>query len=340
MAKRKTSRRSRGKTAQQQAALNNLIRTLIGLAAALAAILGVNHYMGGPSPWEGLPVFDGSSSVSAPAASVPASSSAPSGSASGEATTLRFLDVGQADATLIQQGSGFILIDAADSAHDEELIHDLQAAGVQTIDLLIMTHPHADHIGAMADVLETFTVKQVLLPDFDKAPLPTTRTFEKVLEQIETQNIPTVTAAPGWTFTLGEGTLTVLGAGVETKNYNELSIAGRFDSPDLTYLFTGDGESGVEQDLLDSGANLSAQVYKAGHHGSSTSSGEKFLSYVRPQISIISCGVDNDYGHPDAETLDKLNAIGAQIYRTDLQGTITVRRVNGQLQVETEKEAA
>ena len=333
MAKRKTFRRPRGKAAQRQAALNHLVRTLIGLAAALAALLGINHYLGGPSLWEGLPALDSLLPASSPAASTAAG-------ASGESTTLRFLDMGQSDATLIQQGSGFILIDAADSSHSEELLHDLQAAGVQTIDLLVMTHPHADHIGAMAQVLENFTVKQVLLPDFDKAPLPTTRTFENVMEEIASQNIPTVAAQRGWTFSLGEGTLTVLGSGVETSNYNEVSIAGRFDSPDMTYLFTGDGESGVEQDLLDSGVNLSAQVYKAGHHGSSTSSGEAFLARVRPGIAIISCGLDNDYGHPDAETLDKLSAVGAQVWRTDLQGTITVRRVNGQLQAEAEKEAA
>ena len=334
MVKRQTCRRAGGKAAQRQGALHILVRALIGLAAALAAILGVNQYLGGPSLWEGLPALDFAPPASSQAASAPAAG------VSGESTVLRFLDMGQSDATLIQQGGGFILIDAADSAHSEKLLHDLQAAGVETLDLLVMTHPHADHIGAMAQVLETFTVKQVLLPDFTKAPLPTTRTFEKVMEQIADQNIPTVTAAPGWTFSLGDGTLTVLGAGVETDNYNELSIAGRFDSPDLSYLFTGDGESGVEQDLLDSGANLSAQVYKAGHHGSSTSSGEAFLSRVRPQIAVISCGLDNDYGHPDAETLDKLTAVGAQIWRTDQQGTITVRRVNGQLQAESEKEAA
>ena len=334
MAKRTSSRKpSRRKTAQRQAQINALLRVLVGLAAALAALLGINHYLGGPSLWEE-PVSrpaspPASSSVSQPAAQTPA-----------EATILRVFDVGQADATLIQQGEGFILIDAGDSAHAEQLLHDLRSAGVETLDLLVMTHPHADHIGGMAQVLENFPVRQVLLPDFDKAPLPTTRTFEKVLEQIEEQAIPTVTAAPGWTFTLGQGTLTVLGAGVETKDYNELSIAGRFDAGGGSYLFTGDGESGVEQDLLDRGADLAVQVYKAGHHGSVTSSGEEFLAAVSPGIALISCGLDNDYGHPDPETLDKFAAIGARVYRTDLQGTITLRWEDGAWQVTTEKEAA
>ena len=332
MAKRKTSRRSRGKTAQQQAALNNLIRTLIGLAAALAAILGVNHYMGGPSPWEGLPVFDGSSSVSAPAASVPASSSAPSGSASGETTTLRFLDVGQADATLIQQGSGFILIDAADSAHDEELIHDLQAAGVQTIDLLIMTHPHADHIGAMADVLETFTVKQVLLPDFDKAPLPTTRTFEKVMDTIERLQIPTTVSQEGQTFQLGEGTLEVRFAGIETDNYNDLSQILYYHAPGLSVVLSGDAEKDLEQQALEQGVVPKVQVYKAAHHGSNTSNSMDYLEAIQPQWIVVSCGKDNSYGHPHKEPMQRFGQIGAEILRTDQNGSVVIAATENGLQ--------
>lgn len=313
--------------------MNALLRVLVGLAAALAAVLGINHYLGGPSLWE-------SPASSAPPVSSSQAADPGSAPAAAGPTVLRFFDVGQADATLIQQGDRFLLIDAGDSAHAEELIHGLQNAGVETLDLLVMTHPHADHIGGMAQVLDSFTVRQVLLPDFSKAPTPTTRTFEKVLERIEAQAIPTVTATPGWTFSLGDGVLTVLGSGVETSDYNELSIAGRFDAGDASYLFTGDGEKGVEQDLLDRGAELSAQVYKAGHHGSVTSSGEEFLAAVAPQIAVISCGVDNDYGHPDPETLDKLAALGVRVYRTDQQGTVTLRRVDGAWQVETEKEAA
>ena len=114
---------------------------------------------------------------------------------------VHFIDVGQADATLLQSGQEYCLVDAGGASSEEALLSYLDAMGITRLKLLVMTHPHADHIGSMKAVLEHVQVEQVLLPDFDKAPYPTTRTFERVMDTIEEKNIPTVTAQPGQEFT-------------------------------------------------------------------------------------------------------------------------------------------
>lgn len=310
MAKRKSRRRRRGKT-------KKTLRTLRVFAFTLAAVLVagvalVRHYTGIDLL---APVYD---AFGLQPGGVPAQVG------NGD-TAVHFINVGQADATLLQQGDAFALIDAGDSAHTDSLLAYLDAVGADTLQLLVMTHPHADHIGAMAAVLEHCQVERVLLPDFSKAPLPTSRTFEKVLEAIERGQVATDTARVGQSYALGEGTLSVLGAGVETEDYNNLSIVGRFDAPGLSFVFSGDGEEAVEEAALASGQDLRAQVFQAGHHGSNTSNSLGFLQAIRPGLVVISCGADNDYGHPHQEALDHFAQVGARVLRTDQGGNILVR---------------
>lgn len=145
---------------------------------------------------------------------------------------------------------------------------------------------------------------------------------------------------PGDSWTVGQGTLEVVSGGVETDNYNNLSPVLRFTSPSLSLVLSGDGETEVEQAALATGRDLSAEIFQAGHHGSSTSNSLAFLQAIRPSVMVISCGLDNSYGHPHAETLENAAAVGAQVFRTDQQGSIAVYRdEDGQLQVWTEKAA-
>lgn len=239
-------------------------------------------------------------------------------------TALHFIDVGQGDAVLIQQDGEFCLIDAGTRESETDLLNYLDSLGVQSIKLLVMTHPHADHIGSMRAVLRHVAVEQVLLPDFSKSKSAPSYTLERVLEEIAAQNVPVVTAQIGQSFPIGEGTLNVLRAGVESNGFNDISPVLRFDGRGLTFLDTGDGEKAVEENALQGGLPLGSIVFKAGHHGSNTSNLPEFLRAVRPQYVVISCGLGNSYGHPDQEALDSFSAVDAQVLRTDQLGSVVI----------------
>lgn len=252
-----------------------------------------------------------------------------------DAQAVHFIDVGQADATLLQSGQEYCLVDAGEAASEEALLNYLDRQGVTKLKLLVMSHPHADHIGSMQAVLEHVQVEQVLLPDFDKAPYPTTRTFERVMDTIEQQNIPTVTAEPGQDFTIGEATLSVLANGVETDNYNNLSQVLFFSAPGLRVMLTGDGETEVEEDALAHCELPQADVFKAAHHGSSTSNTLSFLQAIRPKYVVVSCGKNNSYGHPNKQALQNYAMIGAQVFRTDENGSVAIAATEDGLQCYT-----
>lgn len=255
--------------------------------------------------------------------------------------TVTFLDVGQGDSVLISSGGEYCLIDAGTQQSADTLVEDLWAGGVQTLDLLVMTHPHADHIGGMEDVLENFEVETLLLPDLSASDTES-GLLGRVLQAAEETGTPCVQAELGWQQTVGEGTLTVLYTGLmpddkEDVNLNDTSLCLRYDLGQFSYLCTGDAEADAEEELiLTSGGSLSSTLFKAGHHGSSTSNTQALLSLVRPQVAVVSCGLDNEYGHPHAEVMDRFAQNGITVYRTDEQGTVTVTgQADGSWQVQT-----
>lgn len=236
-----------------------------------------------------------------------------------------YFDVGQADAELIQfPGGSNVLIDAGTSSTEDELIETLRSLGVETLDLVVATHPHADHIGGMAAVIEAFDVGGVVMPRVSDSDTPTTKTYENLLETIMEKGLSAAPAEPGAELLSENGAaLTVLAPNSEDYgDLNNYSVVLRLTFGADSFLFTGDAEKESEEEMLGAGFDLSATVLKCGHHGSETSTSPPFLSAVGPQYAVISCGVDNDYGHPDAVTLEKLSAAGVEVFRTDLQGTI------------------
>lgn len=240
-------------------------------------------------------------------------------------TEVHFIDVGQGDATLIVQRDSYALIDAGTNECEEDLVNYLKALGITKLDYVIMTHPHADHIGAMDAILYEFEVGLLVLPDFDKASdFPTSKTFENVLIAVEETNTPTQTAEKGDVYVVGCGLLVVMSTGVETDNYNDISICTRFTQGEFAFIATGDAEVEVEEQLIDSGLLLEAMLYKAGHHGSSTSNTEAFVQAVNPNVAVISCGVDNSYGHPHSEVLELFDAQRIDTYCTADDGTVVV----------------
>lgn len=246
------------------------------------------------------------------------------GSASGT-LEVYFFDVGQGDSELIRlPGGENILIDAGTSSTEDELVGELRSLGAETLDLVVATHPHADHIGGMAAVIDAFDVRQVVMPRISESDTPTTKTYENLLQSIADKGLTIMPAEPGdELLSSGGAVLTVLAPnGEDYGDLNNYSVVLRLTYGEDSFLFTGDAEEASEEEMLSLDWPLTATVLKCGHHGSETSTSPAFLDAVSPQYAVISCGVDNDYGHPDAVTLEKLEAAGAEVFRTDRQGSI------------------
>jgi competence protein ComEC len=244
-----------------------------------------------------------------------------------------YLDIGQGDSILIRDNGKTMLIDAGTADSEETLLSDLQARGITTIDVLLATHPHADHIGSMAAVLQNLDVKQIYMTEC----VHTTATFERLLDAIEEKGLQATQAKAGQRFTLGNAQILLLAANNGQKDMNNNSIVLRLTHEGNKFLFTGDASAEEEKILCGSGYSLRADVLKVGHHGSATSSSRQFLEAVRPEDAVISVGAGNTYGHPAKTVLSRLSAIGAKIYRTDQQGTVTASSTAAGVQMSTER---
>jgi beta-lactamase superfamily II metal-dependent hydrolase len=246
-----------------------------------------------------------------------------------------FLDVGQGDSSIILFHDKVILIDAGDTDQGDTVVRALQDLGVRKIDLLVATHPHADHIGGMQDVLAHFEVRKVL-----DSGLPSSSTlYEKFLLTIDRKQIPYIVAERSQTLDIDPAlTILVLSPPKERTgdDLNANSIVLRVSYGTVNLLYTGDATIPSEEALVKSGYPLDSQVLKVGHHGSSGASSAAFLQRVSPQVAVLSLGKGNDYGHPHRETLERLNAAGPMVFRTDTDGTIRVESDGNTLSVTTE----
>ncbi|MGN0984664.1 MAG: ComEC/Rec2 family competence protein [Gemmiger sp.] len=298
-----------------------LLAALLLAAALVAAAFGIERLGGhGPIPtWEQLHRWLGVS----PEAEAPASLPDASG-----LTSVTVFDVGQADAVLLAQSGAYCLIDTGTAASAEDLLLELQHREVEKLELLVLTHAHADHFGGAIAVLDSIPTERVLVPSLEETD--TGQGWRNVLEYLRQEGIPTVAAEAGQEYCLGSGVLTVLMADFVPPEdsgddpVNDTSLCGRFAVEGFSYLFTGDAEQQAEAALLEQyGGTLRATVLKAGHHGSSTSSSEAFLRAVQPQSVVFSCGLNNEYGHPHREVVERCQALGAVLWRTDRQGSVT-----------------
>lgn len=229
-----------------------------------------------------------------------------------------FLDVGQGDCTILTQGDSAMLIDAGDNDKGTAVQSYLEYLGIEELDYAVLTHPDADHIGGADVVLYKFDCDTILMPDAQTD----TRTYDDVIQAMNAKGESAVHPAPGDVYEFGDACFTILAPVDDYDDNNNNSIVLRLDHGDNSFLFTGDAENQAEEDILSTQADVDADVLKVGHHGSSTSTSDAFLAAVSPDYAVISCGEDNKYGHPHAETLNRLRENGITVYRTDEQGTI------------------
>lgn len=228
-----------------------------------------------------------------------------------------YFDVGQADSTLIINNGHSMLIDAGNNEDGEKLVTYIkEELNITTIDYVVGTHPHEDHIGGLDDIINNFNIKEVYLPE----AMTTTKTFEDVLDAIANKELSITVPTIGETFKLGEADFEVIYTGTGEKDLNEASIILRMIFGNKTYLFTGDTTEEVEETILNN--NIDIDVLKVAHHGSKYSSSEEFLNIATPEYAIISAGEGNSYGHPEPETLTRLKKHTNNIYITKDLGTI------------------
>ena len=229
-----------------------------------------------------------------------------------------FIDVGQGDSEFIELPNGeTLLIDAGTNETGADVVNYIESLGYSSIDYVVGTHPHEDHIGGLDDVIRTFDVESVYMPKVTAD----TKTFEDVLDAVDEKGLTINTAKAGVTLVDGDGLSVKMLAPVldEYDNTNDYSAVIKVVYGDTSFLFTGDAEEYAESLITD---DVSADVLKVGHHGSSTSTGEAFLERVSPSYAVISCGLGNSYGHPHIETMEKLGSLGIPVFRTDEMGTV------------------
>lgn len=267
-----------------------------------------------------------------PAASSESASSAAQTDSVHGTLTVKMLNVGQGDAILIQTADQTTLIDTSDLDEQDKLRAELKKAGVTRLDKVILTHPHADHIGGMPVVLKEFSVGEV----YDNGMPSTSKIYLGYMKTLKQQKISRKALKAGDVLDLGGGASFHVFAPTEAmqqegsqKGYkhdpNNESVVGKLVYGDFSMMFTGDAEKKEELPILTAyGNDVRAKVLKSGHHGSKTSSSQEFLKGVQPETVLISCGAGNDYGHPHKETMKKYQALKLNIYETDKNGTITI----------------
>ena len=249
-----------------------------------------------------------------------------------EGLSVTFIDVGQGDAALIMTEKTAIAVDVGPTESGEKTADRIFALAGK-LDCVVITHPHEDHMGALSEVLETVPTDRVVM----NADASDGSYFTRALDVIEEKEIPVTEAKAGDVIEIGDITLEIIAPisySEEDKNSN--SVALRASAEGVSVLITGDATVDEEAQVLEKHGDLKADILKVGHHGSSTSTSEEFLRAVSPSIAVISCGEGNAYGHPHYSTLTRLREAGAEVWRTDKSGTVTVYVENGKIMVKTQ----
>ncbi len=237
--------------------------------------------------------------------------------------SVHFLDVGQGDCTIIQSKDGVILIDSGEEDKAQTVINYLNNLGVESLDYCIVTHPHSDHMGSMSKVISEFSVEKLIMPELSEINIPTTRLYEKFLLSAEENAQEIIPAEAGLTYSLGEIEMSVLGPCDQDEDLNNMSVVTKIEYGSASFLVTGDCSFNEEDDIMDNYYNeLSCNVLKVGHHGSSGSTSVDWLEAIEPDFSVISVGADNSYGHPTKRVLDDIEDFGSTIYITENDGTV------------------
>lgn len=262
----------------------------------------------------------------------PQESSTGSEASAGNGLTVHFIDVGQGDATLLEFEEHAVLIDTGDW-NSTEAVDYLQEQGLEKLDIVVGTHPDSDHIGQLKQVVEQFEVGEVWM----SGNVSTSNTFIDALKAIDETGTDYYEPRSGEVFDVGNLQIEVLYPEEITGKANEESVSLKLTYGDIRFVFTGDAGVKEEQEMIDSGADLDAEILHLGHHGSNTSTSRAFLKAVSPEVAVYSAGKGNAYGHPHAEVIAAAENAGAKVYGTDVNGTVVLETDGKTYKISTER---
>lgn len=259
---------------------------------------------------------------------------------------VHFIDVGQADATLIIQGDEVMLFDAATKGRGDELVEYIKNLGISYIDVVILSHPHDDHMGGAGKLLNNIEVGKIYGPDIfelmDSLGDDTPGWYEDMIDAVDAideklnKGVPENQQTSVWNFprnSNGEFAKFKIGEAIveffapledEYSDKNDYSICAKVTFGTIDIMFTGDATSAVEADLINKGYNLDVEIFQAGHHGSDTSNSKEFLEAMSPECIVISCGMKNKYNHPVESVIELYKKMDLPVYRTDESGNIVM----------------
>lgn len=244
-------------------------------------------------------------------------------------------NVGEADATIICSNGQTVLVDTGALETENDLCSEIYNLGIKKLDAVLISHFHDDHTGGLSKIIEQFKVKNLIVPDLDS------KEESSFMVRIAKNDIlndggNVYTAVEGMTLNCGRFEITILGYFDEQKDENNRSLFLMAKHNDIKFLFTGDAENEAEELLIENNINFDCDILKVGHHGSETSTSEKFLKVATPRYAVISCGSGNQYGHPSTSTLERISKSGAEIRRTDIHGNITFHFYSDEINVSCE----
>ncbi len=237
-----------------------------------------------------------------------------------EICEFRVIDCGQADSILIHLKDYNVLVDAGEEKDAAAIRKVLDNLGIKKIDILIGTHPHADHIGGMQSIVENYDIEKIIM----SPQIHTSKTYENLLEAIDKKSYTVTLPNIEKVYELGKLKLKIIGPCKDYEELNDDSVVAIATFGDIDMLLTGDAEFQAEKDYVDY-LDDSIEILKVGHHGSDTSTSDNLLNIIKPEVGLISCGEGNSYGHPKGETLQKLVNNNIKVYRTDLIGDIIIK---------------
>lgn len=245
-------------------------------------------------------------------------------------TRIHFVDVGQGDCTIIESNGEYMIIDAGEAKYRDDVTDYIRSLNIDTFKYAIASHPHSDHIGSLGYVISEFNVENIIMPDVTS----TSRPYERLLNAINDKNVTAYEAIVGDNYNFGDCSFTIIGPSTyDEDNLNNDSVAIKLVHGNDKMILAGDAEEDEEEQILATGFDLDVDLFKAGHHGSRTSSTEPFLSAMTLKYVVISCGKGNEYGHPHKEALDRFKSMGIKYLRTDESGNIVFESTGNGLNI-------
>ncbi len=239
---------------------------------------------------------------------------------------VHIIDVGQGSATLIQEGNKGILIDTGEDDYGDYLVSYINSCGVDELEYVIASHPHSDHIGGIVDVFEAFRIGTVVMPELSETNIPATRVYENMMDYIIDEDIDVMFPEVGDSVFLENTAVHFYGPVKQTDDLNNMSLICRINAPGTDIMVLGDAEKEELSSVYETvSGEYKSDILVMGHHGSKTSVYKPFLNAVSASVAVISCGRDNDYGHPHKEALSYVSEKGITLYRTDKDGDIVFR---------------